>query len=613
MKKLFKNDKRLKALVITLIITTVSLFGVSYTVFAKTSGSASDGVKTTSSTPTNDENVYVMTKATGDSYQRIVSEDGTLHYKGYDSYTLPISMKITYTLDGKSVTPKELAGAEGHVVIHISYTNNIRSGGVNVPFMVVTGMALDNDHFSNIKIDNGKTMDDGTRNMVMGYAFPGMQSSLGLSSSTVSIPESVTISCDTDKYDVDTMYTVVTNEPFKDLNINGTDSLNQIKSKLKTLMDGIAKLQTGTETMYNGSVKLASAANKISTASSQLSAGAKTLYAGTTKLSENASLLLSGTTQLVAGTKSVYDGSVKANAGAGSLASGASTLASGSKSVSDGATTLSTGLKTLSGKSTALNTATAGVVSSVKASSLKQLQASLDTIYKAIGKTAPTVTESNYAAVIDQTVAALKAVGGQDATVTALQTSEQTMKATFASLDTYASSVSAYTAGVDSASTGASTLSAGADKVTSGAASLSTGAKTLASGTASLESGSKQVYDGAQAMLSGGPQLVAGAKALNDGTMKVYQGTVQFSSKEAEFATGAQTLSKGYKTLYDGINSAVKQATSKLSSLSSSDLMAVAKNAESISNAAKSYNSFGGNGSYNSVTFIYKADEVAPK
>ena len=209
MRKLFNNSKRLKALVITLIITTISLFGVSYSVFAKTtSGSVNDGATTTSSTPTDAENVYVMTKANGNEYQRIVSADGTLHYKGYDSYTLPVSMKISYTLDGKSITPKELAGKSGHVVIHISYANNIRSGGVNVPFLVLTGLAMDDEHFSNISVDNGKTMDDGSRNIVVGFALPGMQSSLGVSSGDLDIPESVTISCDTDKYSVDTMYTV---------------------------------------------------------------------------------------------------------------------------------------------------------------------------------------------------------------------------------------------------------------------------------------------------------------------------------------------------------------------------------------------------------------------
>ena len=115
MKKLFKNDKGLKALVITLIITTVTLFGVSYTAFAKTtSGSASDGAKTTSSTPTDAENVYVMTKADGASYQRIVSADGTLHYKGYESYTLPITMHVTYKLDGKTLSAKQIAGKSGH-------------------------------------------------------------------------------------------------------------------------------------------------------------------------------------------------------------------------------------------------------------------------------------------------------------------------------------------------------------------------------------------------------------------------------------------------------------------------------------------------------------------
>ena len=190
MKKYMKGDKKSKALVLTLIVALIALGSVSITSFADQGAkkeNVNDGIKTTAKTPANDETVYLLTDADGREHQRIVSEKGTLHYDGYENAELPVTMKISYTLDGKAITPEKLAGKSGHVVMQIDYTNHQKSGGVYVPFMAVTGMILDNQYFSSIKVTNGKTVDDGNRNVVVGYSFPGMQESLGLSKSQLDV------------------------------------------------------------------------------------------------------------------------------------------------------------------------------------------------------------------------------------------------------------------------------------------------------------------------------------------------------------------------------------------------------------------------------------------
>lgn len=50
------------------------------------------------------------------------------------------------------------------------------------PFVLMTGMILPQDTFSNVKIDNGKVISDGSRNIVIGFGMPGLQESLGLNS-----------------------------------------------------------------------------------------------------------------------------------------------------------------------------------------------------------------------------------------------------------------------------------------------------------------------------------------------------------------------------------------------------------------------------------------------
>jgi putative membrane protein len=631
MRKLFNKDNRLKALVVTLIITTVALFGVSYSVFAKTSGSVNDGAKTTSSTPTDDENVYVMTKANGDSYQRIVSADGTLHYKGYESYTLPISMKVTYTLDGQKVTAKELAGESGHVVIHISYTNNIRSGGVNVPFMVVTGLALNDEHFSNVSVNNGKAMDDGSRNLVMGYSFPGMQSSLGLSTSDFTIPESVTISADTDDFQVDAMYTLVSNEPFKDLNIKGTDSLSTIKSKLGTLKSSANKLVNGTDQLYAGTVKLASGANKLSAASNTLKTGAKSLNSGTSQLATGAKTLMDGSNKLVAGAKSVYEGNESLLAGLNSLY-GKDASVDGTQKLAAGANSLYTALNASYeqlGAASAMDEVikdtnvnklqankmvdpvTKTLIQLTSAGYDKELSTAIEDVNTVISQVDGAI--SKYEEAMDSTSDAAVAKGAYaqikqyEATKETLIKEETALSSIKTSLDDINNQIFPnFRTSLKSAVYGASQVSTGATKINKAVG------EQLIPGATLVTAGAKTLYDGTLSLQSGGSSLVSGVSKLNAGSMTLYKGTITFSSKQAELAKGANQLKSGAKTLDDGLNTAMDKVSGQLSKLSKSNLINVAENAESIQKAGKSYNSFG-SGSYKAVTFIYKMDEVSPK
>lgn len=56
---------------------------------------------------------------------RVWTTDGEdVYYQGTSDKELPVTLKVTYTLDGKEVTAEELAGRSGHVVIRFDYENN---------------------------------------------------------------------------------------------------------------------------------------------------------------------------------------------------------------------------------------------------------------------------------------------------------------------------------------------------------------------------------------------------------------------------------------------------------------------------------------------------------
>ena len=140
------------------------------------------------------------------------SKGNDIYYQGESNEELPVTMKVTYYLDGQQMDPKDMAGKSGEVKIRFDYYNNSnetvkvkgKNYNVKTPFTMVTGMILSSDVFSNIEVTNGKVISDGDKNVVVGLAFPGLKSSLNLASydklDDVDIPEYVEVTAKADKF-----------------------------------------------------------------------------------------------------------------------------------------------------------------------------------------------------------------------------------------------------------------------------------------------------------------------------------------------------------------------------------------------------------------------------
>lgn len=191
-----------------------------------------------------------------------------IYYQGTTEKELPVSVKLTYYLDGKKISPSELKGKSGHLKIKIDYTNNTKKS-VNVsgkseelssPFVMMTGMILPNETFSNVAIDNGKVVSDGNRNIVLGFAVPGMKESLGMndfsqSSSQVSLPESLEISADVTDFTMSSTYTVALSDILEDLNVKEIVDYSSLQSALDELENAALELVSGTDTLSSGDRK----------------------------------------------------------------------------------------------------------------------------------------------------------------------------------------------------------------------------------------------------------------------------------------------------------------------------------------------------------------------
>lgn len=153
-------------------------------------------VETAETAETRDETVYVLAGADG-AVEKVIVSDWLQDDAGEDSYrqteleqALPVSLTVSYRLDGKPVQPEELAGKSGRVTVRFDYTNlqkqlvdiDGKQEEIYVPFAALTGLLLDNDRFSNVEVSNGRLVNDGSRTVVIGFAFPGLQENLKVDS-----------------------------------------------------------------------------------------------------------------------------------------------------------------------------------------------------------------------------------------------------------------------------------------------------------------------------------------------------------------------------------------------------------------------------------------------
>ena len=116
------------------------------------------------------------------------ADGNSITYQGTTTQTAPVSMKVTYYLDGKEISASDLAGKSGKVTMRFDYTNNAKktitvngkTKTVYVPFTMVTGMLLPSDKFSNIEVTNGKITEVNDSNVVFGITMPGLKDSLDM-------------------------------------------------------------------------------------------------------------------------------------------------------------------------------------------------------------------------------------------------------------------------------------------------------------------------------------------------------------------------------------------------------------------------------------------------
>lgn len=327
-----------------------------------------------------------------------------IYYQGTATEEPPVTQKVTYYLDGKEISPEDLAGKSGKVKIRFDYTNttsytetvNGEKQTVSVPFAAITGLVL-GDGFENIEVTNGKAEVSDSSSVVLGYALPGLKNSLGIKDKDldgdVNIPEYMEMTADVKNFSMPAAMTFVVNASDY-VSTDGIDT-SDLDDMINDLKDASTQLQDGSKTLAEGTDTLADGLSTLQSKLGTFASGVGTLQSGLKTYTDGVSTLSGGLNTLGNSTGALVSGADKLNSGAGQLASGSATLKDGLKSYTDGASELQAGINKL------YNTLDAGLTDKQKAKIQKTAVESVQDSFK--GETGVTVQKTIYAGLRYQT------------------------------------------------------------------------------------------------------------------------------------------------------------------------------------------------------------------
>ncbi|MBR4765481.1 MAG: MMPL family transporter, partial [Clostridia bacterium] len=172
-----------------------------------------------------------------------------LYYSGETRKTPPVSLEINYFLDGRKISPADLAGKSGKVKIEVKMKNNRfhiykiegEECDIYLPVLVVGGFVLPEAEFSGVQVTNGRAIGDGTKEIAVMFGVPGLAESLGLKEAGldeitgISLGSTASVTAEAENFALGNMYFAAI--PISSLNLElGSDSsVDDLKSILSVL------------------------------------------------------------------------------------------------------------------------------------------------------------------------------------------------------------------------------------------------------------------------------------------------------------------------------------------------------------------------------------------
>lgn len=572
-----------------------------------------------------------------------------ISYEGNTLQKLPVNVDFSYTLDGKTIQPKELLGKSGKLELTINYQNtstfkakvNGKEESMQTPFLMVSVLILPSDIFQNVEVSQGKISDQDQNQIVTVYGMPGVLDSLNLTKDQRKdleddLNDTVTISMDVENFELSSIYTVATAELFEDIELGEDDGFSDLEEALDGLVEASDQLITGNEKLTEGIGAFAknfgdyekgihaldSGASKLSDGTKQLSKGIHSYTAGVNQLTSGIGQYVSGTTTFANGVTSYIKGEEELETGVETLVDQTKTLPT---QYHDFQTQLEGYVAAVNGVDVSADAvvdaydhaefATSSIDSSAIVADLKaqlasqegfdslsdeQKDAIVNAAKVAVEKAAEGAAGEQKA--MDQQVVGAIGVAVKEKSAQAKGQMESLQTAgnqlVEASKSMVEPAIAGTVAGISSVLTGIKALSANNDALTQGATNLVQSGSGISSGVTSLNDASKK-------MTTATDQLSKGAKGLA-------KGTGQIDTATAAVGTGISQLNEGANALLSGTRAFKTEGTQKLRDQYDEKIKGLINRVNALSDGACQYQNFSGmdKDMKGNVKFIFTTEKI---
>ena len=448
------------------------------------------------------------------------SKGKDIYYEGRTDKGLPISVDISYELNNKKMKLKDIIGKSGNVKITINYKNKEKHNNLYTPFLVTTSTIIKNDNNSNINITNGKVIETGNNNVVVGLALPGMEDSLGVNTS-IDLDKTV-ITYETKKFELNEIYMVATPKLVEKKDLDVLNNVDSLYGTLSKVSEATKKLEQGSKELKNGINTYTTKMNEYNRGMNKLSSGSATLVNGYKELQTGIATLDSKMPELQAATNEVVNNLNTIKTSVNTIYSGNNTLlgylnqANSQINVSDITTSIQ-GLIVKKGeintKIGTINTQINGLTSQKEASTNEEEKAALEIAINIL--TANKTELTSELDTIDTNISQLTGIATYVGTVkTITEGNEQQkglnqvnegLKLLNNNLNNEESNnkITLYKNSIDELANGISGLNNGSNKISNGLSTLNTSIKTLNGYSTELTNASKTINEGATKLNSG--------------------------------------------------------------------------------------------------------------
>lgn len=440
---------------------------------------------------------------------------GDIFYQGNSSKAPPVSMKITYELDGSPVPPAELAGKSGHVRILVKYTNHLSRRvsvkGVSTvifsPFTMLTMVNLPENKFSNIKTENAKLLALGGGGTLVGYSCPGLKETLQASDDFTDMKDWFSFSADVKEFELDSITTLVTPELVMEDMLKSLDQMDTLLESLDELAEASGELAEGSDDLTEGLESLADGIRTYLDGVGQLGDGIFQIRDQLPALTEGMEDLLEGSDQLSAAALEMADGIHDARKDIPGMTEGIEDLMDGMASLSSGLDDmilqLSTGLP--------------------DPSSLSALSYMVD-------------------------IALARQTGAEPGTTNRVLHPENPADPDtiiYALLGQYKTDILPWMGSLPALVEGLTAMREGIDEARAGLRALRDGSISLEEGLRQMEDGMVQLHAGQQALTEGLAEITDGSRGLEEGFHELAQGTEELLDQQGQLSDGAGEAADG--------------------------------------------------------------------